>query len=326
MGGATYTNGHSCARSSFRGTPCCAGSVKPYQETAVAVGQAILLDPINGSWSNLSASGNTHAGGGACDFEGDGYTASEVYDIARRARDKGLLAYPRLWRGNWHVHTEDPRCHTLSAAAQAQFALFARGLDALVGNGPDPLKGYKRDEIMALFNARNATTAPSAPSAPSSPAMSAPGGVYTIRSGDTLGKVAAAFKVTVANLVSWNKIQNPNVVFVGQKVRVTAPPASKVNPLKPTGSFPYPNRGCYYGPSSASSPRWYSGKVGSPIRSVTSIRNEIKRIQRMVGAYADGRYGPETVRKVKAWQKSHKRTADGIVGPGTWAAMVAANR
>lgn len=324
MGGApAYTNGHSCARSLWRGKPCCAGSVKPYDGVAATTGQAVYVKPINGSWSSLSASGNTHAGGGANDFEGDGYTASEVYMMARKARDQGLLAYPRLWKGNWHVHTEDPRCHTLSAAAQAQFALFARGLDALVGNGPDPLGGYKRDEIMALFNARNQTSAPSAP-APSAP--SAPGGVYTIRPGDTLGKVAAAFKVTVANLVSWNKIANPNVVFVGQKVRVVAPVASKVDPLKPTGAFPYPNRGCYYGPSSASSPRWYSGKVGSPIRSVTSIRNEIKRIQRMVGAYVDGRYGPDTVRKVKAWQKSHKRTADGIVGPGTWAAMVAANR
>lgn len=44
-------------------------------------------------------------------------------------------------------------------------------------------------------------------------------------------------------------------------------------------------------------------------------------IQRIVGASADGRFGPRTKAAVRAWQAAHGLVADGIVGPLTWAAM-----
>ena len=46
-----------------------------------------------------------------------------------------------------------------------------------------------------------------------------------------------------------------------------------------------------------------------------------KRIQKVVGARADGVWGPMTTAAVKAWQKNHALTADGIVGPATLAKM-----
>lgn len=44
-------------------------------------------------------------------------------------------------------------------------------------------------------------------------------------------------------------------------------------------------------------------------------------IQRIVGTKVDGAYGPNTERAVRAWQSRHGLTADGVVGPRTWAAM-----
>lgn len=43
---------------------------------------------------------------------------------------------------------------------------------------------------------------------------------YTVRRGDNLSKIAAMYNTTVAQLVSWNNIKNPNLIFAGQVLRV----------------------------------------------------------------------------------------------------------
>jgi len=43
---------------------------------------------------------------------------------------------------------------------------------------------------------------------------------YTIQSGDTLSGIASKYGTTVNQLVSWNNIKNPNLIYVGQKIRV----------------------------------------------------------------------------------------------------------
>ena len=45
-------------------------------------------------------------------------------------------------------------------------------------------------------------------------------GQYTVVGGDTLSGIAARFGTTVANLVSWNGITNPNLIRVGQVLTV----------------------------------------------------------------------------------------------------------
>lgn len=43
---------------------------------------------------------------------------------------------------------------------------------------------------------------------------------YTVVRGDALYKIANKFKVTIADLVKWNSIKNPNLIYVGQKLIV----------------------------------------------------------------------------------------------------------
>jgi hypothetical protein len=52
---------------------------------------------------------------------------------------------------------------------------------------------------------------------------------------------------------------------------------------------------------------------------------QIKQIQREVGVLADGDYGPATARAVALWQRAHRLTGDGAVGPVTWNAMTTSN-
>ena len=48
---------------------------------------------------------------------------------------------------------------------------------------------------------------------------------------------------------------------------------------------------------------------------------DVERIQRAVGAKPDGVFGADTEKRVKAYQKSHKLVADGIVGKKSWNMM-----
>ena len=80
-------------------------------------------------------------------------------------------------------------------------------------------------------------------------------------------------------------------------------------------SFPLP-RGHWYGTPSSDA-RNHSGYYSS------SERTAIKKIQKVVGSYADGLFGPVTRNKVKTWQIAHGLTPDGLVGIKTWTKLFA---
>ncbi|ULT56614.1 LysM peptidoglycan-binding domain-containing protein [Neobacillus drentensis] len=49
---------------------------------------------------------------------------------------------------------------------------------------------------------------------------SSPPSTYTVQPGDTLSKIAARFGATVKDLVKLNNIENPNLIYVGQILRL----------------------------------------------------------------------------------------------------------
>lgn len=51
---------------------------------------------------------------------------------------------------------------------------------------------------------------------------------YTVKSGDTLSGIAAKFNVSSSTLASINGISNPNLIKVGQVLKLTAPPVKKI--------------------------------------------------------------------------------------------------
>lgn len=57
-----------------------------------------------------------------------------------------------------------------------------------------------------------------------------------------------------------------------------------------------------------------------------STGEEVKHLQRMLGARADGIFGPNTEEGVEDFQERHGLQADGIVGPKTWASLKDGNR
>lgn len=51
-------------------------------------------------------------------------------------------------------------------------------------------------------------------------------------------------------------------------------------------------------------------------------REQVRALQKVIGAKQDGLYGPETKAKLKIWQQSQNLKPDGVPGPNTYAAMV----
>ncbi len=64
------------------------------------------------------------------------------------------------------------------------------------------------------------------PSAPKPPASGPATGTYIVQAGDTLGKIAARYGTTVANLMRLNGLSNPDRIWVGQRLKVSGTASS----------------------------------------------------------------------------------------------------
>ena len=55
--------------------------------------------------------------------------------------------------------------------------------------------------------------------------------IYTVQSGNTLSQIAQSYGVSVAHIVEINDIQNPNLIFPGEKLRITESNNQQLNPI-----------------------------------------------------------------------------------------------
>ena len=107
--------------------------------------------------------------------------------------------------------------------------------------------------------------------------------IYTVKRGDTLSKIATMYNTTYQKLAEYNNIKNPNIINVGQIIKI---PGNKFNLTRLL-------------------------KVGTK-------GNDVKELQKALGGLiVDGIFGAKTLAKVKSFQKSKKLYQDGIVGKNT---------
>lgn len=55
---------------------------------------------------------------------------------------------------------------------------------------------------------------------------------YTVKRGDTLSQIALAYGVSINHIVELNNIENPNLIYPGEKLRITQSNSTVLNPLK----------------------------------------------------------------------------------------------
>ena len=108
--------------------------------------------------------------------------------------------------------------HSTNASRAAALVLIALVLGACATRQPAPVED-------------RAATAPLPPVAapPSPPPVAAPAEpdwrpqTYTVKSGDTLHKIALDHGLDYRELATWNNLENPNLIRVGQVLRLAAP-------------------------------------------------------------------------------------------------------
>jgi len=111
------------------------------------------------------------------------------------------------------VMIDDAKMYTLAtndfmAAGGDGYKMF--GDDAIVGE----FAGL--DEVLIAYMAKNGTDAAKV----TNRVMVYEAPVYTVVSGDVLWKIAAKYKTTAKTIAEYNNLENPNLIFPGQKILV----------------------------------------------------------------------------------------------------------
>ena len=90
-----------------------------------------------------------------------------------------------------------------------------------------------------------ATSGASASATPSAPAKVLPGaenagkpGYYSVKSGDTLIRIALDSGQNWRDLAVWNNLDNPNLIEVGQVLRVVPPEGAQAVATRPVAAAP----------------------------------------------------------------------------------------
>ncbi len=153
----------------------------------------------------------------------------------------------------------------------------------------------------------------------SSSSSSSSGGTtyYTVKSGDTLSKIAQRFNYPggYQALARANGISNPALISVGQRLKVSTGGSSSSSSSSSQSTAPQTSSARNDAPISGEG-AWINAAVAFN-RGRNFSNAQWKEFQRKIGTTADGSPGPMTARAVYRWQQRNNLTKDGKVGPQT---------
>ena len=113
-------------------------------------------------------------------------------------------------------------------------------------------------QVLKLANTTTASTSSTSSAAStSSSAMT-----YTVKSGDTLSSIASSYNTTTSTLTSLNNLSNPNLIYVGQVLKVAAGSSTSVSTSTSSSSA-----------SQATTSGTYTVKAGDTLSSIASSYN-----------------------------------------------------
>ncbi|MFC4398113.1 LysM peptidoglycan-binding domain-containing protein [Arthrobacter sedimenti] len=116
-----------------------------------------------------------------------------------------------------------------------------------------------------------AAPAPAPAAAPAAPAPGA-GATYTVKSGDTLGAIAARHNVALSDVFTWNNLSMRSIIYPGQKIKVGG--GSAPAPAAPAPAAPAPAPAALAS-TSAPATGSYTIKAGDTLSAIAS-RNGVK--------------------------------------------------
>lgn len=92
------------------------------------------------------------------------------------------------------------------------------------------------------FTPETAVPSPLATTTPITPTPTLLSGIitHTVKTGETLGIIAGVYGVTVEDIVELNHIDDPNLVEIGQKLRIQIPPTETPTPTQTSTITPTP--------------------------------------------------------------------------------------
>lgn len=132
------------SKAEFRGKTFDRRTVKMLIEVDRLVGPNVPIVPTQGSYStSVSASGGTHAGGGAVDLSIKGMTPAQIICVVWTLRQVGFAAWFRpALKDKWpaHLHLIAIDCPDLSGSAKSQVEQYRKGTNGLADRKPDPHK------------------------------------------------------------------------------------------------------------------------------------------------------------------------------------------
>ncbi|WJH25886.1 lytic transglycosylase domain-containing protein [Pseudarthrobacter defluvii] len=116
-----------------------------------------------------------------------------------------------------------------------------------------------------------AAPAPAPAAAPAAPAPGT-GATYTVKSGDTLGAIAARHNVALSDVFTWNNLSMRSIIYPGQKIKVGG--GSAPAPAAPAPAAPAPAPAALAS-TSAPATGSYTIKAGDTLSAIAS-RNGVK--------------------------------------------------